>query len=159
MSESVIAWPFLVARGRHRGYRTLLAPGFLTERRLHGLLSDSANGERMDGSRAREVEVERPEVGALTLVYRTENMTEAELDGGRGDGLATDEHGRPLEMLYGIVCRGRLHGRVDDDDLGAARREAVESYRRFLAEEDGFEVDASDAFTLRGITAAPAPPP
>src|SRR3954469_9087360 len=110
MSESVIAWPFLVARGRHRGYRTILAPGFLTERRLHGLLSDSTSGEQMDASRAREVEVERPEVGALTLVYRTENMTEAELDGGRGDGLATDEHGRPLEMLYGIVCRGRPGG-------------------------------------------------
>jgi hypothetical protein len=158
MSESVIAWSFLVARGRHRGYRTLLAPGFLTERRLHGLLSDSANGERMDASRAREVEVEGPEVGALTLVYRSEQVTEAEIgDGGEHD-LATDEHGRPLEILYGIVCRGRLRGRVDDDDLGSARREALESYRRFLAEEDGFGVDDSNAFALRGVTPAPEAP-
>lgn len=158
MSESVIAWSFLVARGRHRGYRTLLAPGFLTERRLHGLLSDSANGEKMDASHAREVEVDGPEVGALTLVYRTEQVTEAEIGDGGEDDLATDEHGRPLEILYGIVCRGRLRGRVADDDLGSARREALESYRRFLAEEDGFGVDDSNARALRGVTRAPEAP-
>ena len=155
MTESAYGWPFLVARGRERGYRTILAPGFLTERRLHGLLSDAANGQG-----PREIEVERPGVGRLTLVCRTEQMTEAELDGGRGEGLATDEHGRPLEILYGIVCRGRLVGRVDDGDLGAARAEALASYRRFLAEENGFGVDTSDAFALRGVTAvADAAPP
>ena len=63
MTEAVFGWPFLVARGRERGYRTVLAPGFLTERRLHGLLSDSANGRQMDSSSPpREVEVERPGV-------------------------------------------------------------------------------------------------
>jgi hypothetical protein len=155
MTESAYGWPFLVARGRERGYRTILATGFLTERRLHGLLSDAANGQG-----PREVEVERPGVGRLTLVCRTEQMTEAELDGGRGEGLATDEHGRPLEILYGIVCRGRLGGHVDDADLGAARAEALASYRRFLAEENGFGVDTSDAFALRGVTAvADAAPP
>lgn len=155
MTESAYGWPFLVARGRERGYRTILAPGFLTERRLHGLLSDAANGQG-----PREIEVERPGVGRLTLVCRTEQMTEAELDGGRGEGLATDEHGRPLEILYGIVCRGRLGGHVDEGDLGAARAEALASYRRFLAEENGFGVDTSDAFALRGVTAvADAAPP
>ena len=151
MTGSTYGWPFLVARGRERGYRTILAPGFLTERRLHGLLSDAANGEAPDAPR--EVELERPGVGRLTLVYRTEQVTEAELDGGRGNGLATDEHGRPMEILYGIVCRGRLGGHVDDGDLGAARTEALASYRRFLAEECDFGVDTSDAFALRGVTA------
>lgn len=150
MTESARGWPFLVARGRERGYRTILAPGFLTERRLHGMLSDAANGEAPDAPR--EVEVDRSGVGRLTLVYRTEQVTEADLDGGRGNGLATDEHGRPLEMLYGIVCRGRLAGHVDDGDLNAARTEALASYRRFLAEESGFGVDTSDALALRGVT-------
>jgi hypothetical protein len=149
MSESAYGWPFLVARGRERGYRTLLAPGFLTERRLHGLLSDAANGQG-----PQEIEVERPGVGALTIVCRTEQVTEAELDGGRGNGLATDEHGRPLEILYGIVCRGRLGGHVDEGDLAAARSEALACYRRFLSEENGFGVDTSDAFALRGVSAA-----
>jgi hypothetical protein len=154
MTESAQGWPFLVARGRERGYRTILAPGFLTERRLHGLLSDAANGH------GGNVEVERPGVGRLTLVYRTEQVTEAELDGGRGSGLATDEHGRPLEILYGIVYRGRLGGPVADGDLGAARTEALASYRRFLEEENSFGVDTSDAFALRGVTpVADAPPP
>jgi hypothetical protein len=158
MSGSAHGWPFLVARGRELGYRTILAPGFLTEHRLHGLLSDAANGQGLDSPR--EVEVERQEVGRLTLVYQTEQVSEAELDGGRGEGLATDEHGRPLEMLYGIVYKGRLGGHVDGGDLAAARTEAIASYRRFLAEENGFGVDTSNAMALRGMTAvaAAAPP-
>jgi hypothetical protein len=157
MSESAYGWPFLVARGRERGYRTILAPDFLTERRLHGMLSDAANGHG-----PRELEIERPGVGRLTLVCRTEQVTEAELDGGRDESLATDEHGRPLEILYGIVCRGRLGDHVDDGDLGEARAEALASYRRFLAEESSFDVDTSDAFALRGVAAvavADAAPP
>jgi hypothetical protein len=155
-------YPFLVARGRRRGYRTILAPAFLTERRLHGVLADSANGEQMNSGHARRLELDRPDVGRLTLVYRTEQVTAGEVDGGRGDGLATDEHGRPLEILYGVVCCGRLRGRVEDADLGLARGEALASYRRFLAEEDGFGVAASDPIPLGGVSLAPdvepAPP-
>jgi hypothetical protein len=60
-----------------------------------------------------------------------------------------------LEILYGIVSRDGLRGSVDEEDLGAARAGALESYRRFLAEEDGFGVDVSDGFALRGTTAVP----
>jgi hypothetical protein len=155
MTEPPRGWPFLVARGRRRGYRTILAPSFLTERRLHGLLADSASSEQMDSARPRTIELDGPEVGRLMLVYRTEQVKAAEVDGGRGNGLATDEHGRPLEILYGIVSRDGLDGSVDEDDLGAARTEALESYRRFLAEEDGFGVDVSDGFALRGTAAVP----
>jgi hypothetical protein len=155
MSERDRGWSFLVARGRRLGYRTILAPGFLTERRLHGLLADSASSEQMDASRPRTIELERPDIGRLTLVYRTEQVTNADIDGDHGDGLATDEHGRPLEILYGIVSREGLRGSVDEADLGAARTEALESYRRFLAEEDGFGVDVSDGFALRGTAAVP----
>ena len=165
MPETARGWPFLVARGRHRGYRTVLAPDFLAQRDLQGVLSDSAAGDGMQPGQARTAEVDAPAVGPMTLCFRIEQVRAADVNGHLpgDDAIATDEHGRPLEILYGVVVRGRLSGPVHDGDLGAARSQALRSYRRFLEQEDAFEVDASPAFALRGVTAkappAPAPPP
>lgn len=164
MPETARGWPFLVARGRHRGYRTVLAPDFLAERNLQGVLSDSATGNGLEPGRARTAEVDAPAVGPMTLCFRIERVSAADVNGHLpgDDAIATDEHGRPLEILYGVVARGRLSGPVHDGDLGAARSQALRSYRRFLEQEDAFDVDASPAFALRGVTAtapsAPAPP-
>jgi hypothetical protein len=164
MPEAARGWPFLIARGRHRGYRTVLAPDFLAKRNLQGVLSDSATGDGLEPGRARTAEVDAPAVGPMTLCFRIERVNAADVNGHLPDedAIATDEHGRPLEILYGVVARGRLSGRVHDGDLGAARSQALRSYRRFLEQEDAFDVDASPAFSLRGVTAmvpaAPAPP-
>jgi hypothetical protein len=164
MPEEARGWPFLVARGRHRGYRTVLAPDFLARRNLQGVLSDAATGDGLELGQARTAEVDAPAVGPLTLWFRIERVNAADVNGHLPgeDAIATDEHGRPLEILYGVVARGRLSGPVHDGDLGAARSQALRSYRRFLEHEDAFAVDASPAFALRGVTAmapaAPAPP-
>jgi hypothetical protein len=100
----------------------------------------------------------------MTLCFRIERVSAADVNGHLpgDDAIATDEHGRPLEILYGVVARGRLSGPVDDGDLGTARSQALRSYRRFLEQEDAFDVDASPAFALHGVTAmappTPAPP-
>jgi hypothetical protein len=158
MGDAPHGWAFLVARGRRQGYRTILAPDFLASARLHGLLAESASVHAA-GSR-HQAEIDGPGVGPMTMVYETEQLTAAELG---GDHAAVDEHGRPLEILYGIVSRQRLRGRVDPDDLRIARAEALRSYRRFLAGETDFAVDASQAFALRGVDAraprSPAPRP
>jgi hypothetical protein len=161
MPEAARGWPFLVARGRQRGYRTVLAPDFLAERDLQGVLSDSATGDGLQPGQARVAEVDAPAVGPITLCFRIEQVSAADVNGHvPGEGaIATDEHGRPLEILYGVVARGRLSGPVHDGDLGAARSRALRSYRRFLEREDAFDVDASPAFALRGVTAmAPSAP-
>lgn len=164
MLEAARGWPFLVARGRHRGYRTVLAPDFLAKRNLQGVLSDSATGDGLEPGRARTAEVDAPAVGPITLCFRIERVTAADVNGHLPgeDASATDEHGRPLEILYGVVARGRLSGPVHDGDLRAARSQALRSYRRFLEQEEAFGVDASPSFALSGVTAmapsAPAPP-
>jgi hypothetical protein len=142
----------------------VLAPDFLAERNLQGVLSDSATGDGLEPGRARTAAVDAPAVGQMTLCFRIERVSAADVNGHLPgeDAIATDEHGRPLEILYGVVARGRLSGPVHDGDLGAARSQALRSYRRFLEQEDAFDVDASPAFALRGVTAmapsAPAPP-
>jgi hypothetical protein len=170
-TASACGWPFLVARGRRRGYRTVLAPDFLAERNLHNVLSESSNGGAAQGSAVCSVDLDHAELGPMTLSYRTEQLTAADLGGASaGDEPVTDEHGRPLEILYGIVARDRLSGPPDGEDLQTARSAALRSYRRFLDEEEGFHVDASRSFALRGVTAVrpsirtkphrpPAPPP
>jgi hypothetical protein len=150
--ELAYGWSFLVARGRRRGYCTILAPDFLARRGLQEVLSESAGGSPEGG--VHQLELDQPGVGPITLVYESEQPAAGELDGGAP---ALDEHGRPLEILYGIVSRDRLDGRVDAGDLRNARSEALNSYRRFLAEEDGFEIDTSKRFGLHGVVARRAP--
>jgi hypothetical protein len=161
MPEAARGWSFLVARGRHRGYRTVLAPDFLAKRHLQGVLSDAATGDGLEPGRARTAEIDAPAVGPMTLCFRIERVNAADVNGHLPgeDAIATDEHGRPLEILYGVVARGRLSGPVQDGDLGTARSHALRSYRRFLEGEDAFDVDASPAFALRGVTAVTPPPP
>jgi hypothetical protein len=157
-AAAACGWPFLVARGRRRGYRTVLAPDFLAERNLHNVLSEASDAAKLPGDAVCCVDLEHAELGPMTISYRTEQLTSADLGGASaGDELATDEHGRPLEILYGIVARDRLSGPLDGKDLRTARSAALRSYRRFLDAEDGFDVDASRSFALRGVTAVPAP--
>lgn len=155
--DHAAGWPFLVARGRTRGYRTLLAPAFLTERELHERLSESTGGAAP--GRVLSVQLDLPGVGPLSVAYTLDELRASDLDGDRpaGGGAPTDEHGRPLELLYGIVSRERLGGPLDEADLRAARGVALQSYRRFLAAEESFGVELSSAFTLRTAAAPEAP--
>jgi hypothetical protein len=175
-----LGWPFLVARGRTVGYRCLLAPDFLVETHRQGIISDTVTGEGLgdgtDGVRTTTVPV--ADLGPITLAYKVSRVTDNDLrapgnvpaaddlQGERGaHGPVTDEHGRPLELLYGIVCVAP--GILDADELvlPAARAEALQSYRRFLADEANFAVEVSRPMPVRstmsrsGAPTTPQPEP
>lgn len=107
--------------------------------------------------------------GAITLVYQTQRLTYADLDDERspadnaasshatGD-LITDEHGRPLDLLYGFVCRASGIRETREADFIAVRAEALRAYRRFLADETGFTLEISTSFALRSVTSGPEEP-
>lgn len=171
-----LGWSFLVARGRRLGYRCLLAPDFLVQAGQHGVISDAVTGDTLAGGAVGRVTIPVPDVGLLTLAYQIQQTTVADLrnpdgppeparhrEGHETGGLVTDEHGRPLELLYGIVCAapGLVH--ADARDLQAARAEALRTYRRFLVDEAGFAVETSRPFPLRSsmaeTAAAQEPPP
>jgi len=151
-------WAFLVARGRHRGYRSILVPDFLAASNEYGLVTESVRGDVDPAGAPRVHRVTAPGSGPLTLVYRTRRVTGADLDHGHPDhghpagDPPTDEHGRPLDLLYGFVSRGGAVHEVDEADLRSAQEEALHAYRRFLADEDGSGVQTSGAFTLRSRT-------
>lgn len=142
------AWPFLVARGRRRGYSALLVPGFLGE---PGFLEETA--------------VPLDDVSFRTAATPFGSLTWAEHAVTRADagGEPRDEHGRPLVLLHGLLCP-----RGEPADAGAALAWtdaiALAVYRRFLDGEEEFRAEASEPFEVglaRGVPfrSGPAPHP
>lgn len=156
-------WPFLVARGLRRGYRVLLVPGLLADHRLDALLAEALVGASPPGLPRVET-VAAPGLGPVCCAYRTERFAEPGAGGQPGRAML-DEHGRPLEILYGVLCATDGVLEPDPADLGLARTEALATYRRFLADEGGFTPERSHAVALRstlsprapGVTAPAAP--
>jgi hypothetical protein len=148
---AVYGWTFLVARGRRRGYQSLLVPDFLAQSNEYGVLDQAAGGETTKITTIRGLAA-----GDVVLVYRTERLTDEALGSASGEPL-TDEFGRPLDLLYGFVVRAAGIGAVDDADFALARNEAIRTYQRFLTDESGFEVETSKAFVLRSALAPPSP--
>src|SRR4051812_36532744 len=100
------AWPFLVARGRERGYRTLLAPDFLVAERGYGVLDDSVVPDPEE-DRASVITVVTSTGRALTVAHATHVVTAADLaEPGTeaGEREPRDRHSRPLQLIYGFVC-------------------------------------------------------
>jgi hypothetical protein len=146
-------WAFLVARGRQRGYRSILVPDFLLDTAEYGLLTENVRGDVDPAGPPRVEQVTAPATGRLALAYRSRRLLESDLDAGQP---VTDMHGRPLDLLYGFVSRGRVPA-PSEADLAVALGEALAAYRCFLAGEAGFAVRASHAFALRSVAADVAP--
>jgi hypothetical protein len=145
-------WAFLVAHGRRKGYRTVLAPDFLVEHNLHGLLSEYAVVDSSDASGRHAAEITNDEVGHLSLTFRAERLSSRDLyESTVTDAdLVLDEYGRPLRFLYGIVAQHEPPNGIDEHDLRRVRAEALTSYRLFLEDEETFQVAASRSFELHG---------
>jgi hypothetical protein len=141
-------WAFLVARGTRKGYRTVLAPDFLVQDRRHTLLAEQVGSATSDDRTTRQ-HITDEMLGHLTVTYRVEPALTAELvDSPTHDGneVLLDQHGRPLELLYGVVTTTPVS--AGGHDMARARTEALISYRRFLADEENTDVQPSRLFIL-----------
>lgn len=152
-------WVFLVARGRHLGYRAILVPDFIAENGENGYLTENVRGAADGADRPSTEQIVAPASGQMTLAYRSHRVTYGDLEeaDGRDPGdLVTDEHGRPLDLLYGFAARGQVIDALDEADLHMAKAEALPAYRRFLAREADFSSETSQAFPLRSVVSARA---
>ncbi|GAA4463971.1 hypothetical protein [Phytohabitans houttuyneae] len=123
-------WAFLVARGRRQGFRARLVPAVLAEHGLAGLLEENRSADTP--------------IGRVTLVTRTHRIRPQDI----GSASVLDEHGRPLEISYGFVHLGAPHPAAEEAGLATAYAQALDTYRRLLADETGFETEVSAPFAL-----------
>ncbi|MFD8491722.1 hypothetical protein [Amycolatopsis sp. NPDC059657] len=144
------AWPFLIARGRRRGYSVLLAPDFLVTEQDYGFLED--NVRPLPGSAPFAVAgVTSPLGRPVCLVWADHPVAEADIDGGP----TRDEHSRPLRLMAGFLCSGKV-SEPSTVDIDKARQDALATYRRFLEDEEHFAVESSAAF--EAVSAGTEPP-
>lgn len=95
------AWPFLIARGRLRDYRTVLAPDLLPLPVGPTRLADALPVGYPDEGQ-RRIEVEHPDIGRVVVTARAEILRPCDIGGpaaADGADAVTDEHGRPLVHL------------------------------------------------------------
>ncbi|GAA4574263.1 hypothetical protein [Planotetraspora kaengkrachanensis] len=154
---SAYAWPFLVARGRRLGYRTILAPGFLISAGEHGILDDTVVPDTQE-DRATVVETQTSSGHRISIVHATHLVTAedvAEPGTAPAERAPRDTHSRPLQLIYGFVCAGGGAAPPDPDDLRICREASLSAYRRFLADEEAFRVEAGHGFALRSHVREP----
>ncbi|MGW4461901.1 hypothetical protein [Micromonospora sp. NPDC004704] len=156
MSTPAQGWPVLVGPGRRRDYSTLLAPDFLVAGQEYGVLAQALS-PFPDDAPPRTVVAPLAGGRRLAIVYVTYPLTTADLGGtaptpGEPPRPFRDEHSRPLRLMYGIACSDALIDEPAEVDLGTARTYALRAYRRFLDDEEGFTVLASESFPLRSRT-------
>jgi hypothetical protein len=142
-------WAFAVARGRRKGYQTLLAPDFLAASNEYGVLGQATGGDTTTGVPT-TARLHGLAAGDVVLTYQTQRLTSADLP---GDEPLTDEFGRPLDLLYGFAIRGAGLSTVDDADFLAAKGQALRTYQHFLSDESAFELEESAPFVLRSTLA------
>ncbi|MEU6549118.1 hypothetical protein ABZ915_02370 [Streptomyces sp. NPDC046915] len=100
----VLFWPFLISRGRTATYRVVVAPDFLCEAGLAGVLWDLAGGSLTERGQARYRVVSSRAGGSFVIMFR---VLLPEPGSDRGSGTPPrDEHGRRIPVITGVVERG-----------------------------------------------------
>ena len=132
----------------------LLAPDLLVETHQVGVLAEGLGGDDAGSGTARVVTIPVPGIGSLCCAYRTERVDGSDARDAV-EGTMLDEHGRPLEILYGIACATSGTLTPHHDDLDRARAAALGTYGRFLADESGFVAERSMASPLRSTVRPP----
>ena len=125
------AWPFLVSRNRKFGYRTVVAPQFLYDQNLSGILAETAGGDVTERGHANYREIQGPGFGQITLIFRVVRARENHI-GLDSNVELVDQHGRPIDLIEGIVLKGKAwEPAVTNNDLQHAHEQIEEAYREF----------------------------
>lgn len=146
-----VAWPFLIGRTRTQDHRFVVIPAFMTTAPLASALRASTDGDpgAPEAALLREIRV-RPEE-PITAVYRV-RMAHTEDYGLPGDGLLTDELGRPILLTEGLVlrraARAVMEAGVPRAALDQAHALVTPAYQAFWAEGGQFARQTGQPFSL-----------
>ncbi|MCZ4095225.1 hypothetical protein C8250_003970 [Streptomyces sp. So13.3] len=130
-------WPFLISRGHVTTYRVVVAPQFLCEADLAGLLYDLAGGEPTPPGHGRYRVVRGTAAGDFVLMFRVQ-LGELEGSAGQPGAPLRDEHGRRIPVIDGVVERvRRFDPTTGAGVLDEGRRRCRQRFREFWESGDG----------------------
>jgi tetratricopeptide (TPR) repeat protein len=131
---SIDAWPFLVSRNRTFGYRTVVAPQFLHEQGAPNILMELAGGDVCSEEYAYYREIYGLKAAELTLIFCVFRAKEYHI-GLESEKSLVDEHGRPIDLIEGIVLRGIVSDiLVTIGDLRDINDKIRKAYKEFWGE-------------------------
>jgi hypothetical protein len=133
-------WPFLVSRNRYLGYQTVVAPSFMVEANITGLLAHQVGGEPSDYPQY--LELPKTKVGDLSAIYRIVRAADENM-------VFRDESGRPILWIEGVVLRELAqHIAFSDDVLQEAHRRVESEYQQFWKQTSEGPVRRSTPFSI-----------
>ncbi|MFR9798703.1 hypothetical protein ACL02U_22825 [Streptomyces sp. MS06] len=128
-------WPFVISRGRTATYRVVVAPDFLCEARLTGVLWDLAGGEPTEPGHARYRVVTGTRAGDFVLMFRV-LLANSLADPALG-APGRDEHGRRIPVISGTIERGTaFSSETRTGVLDEAHRRCLPALRGFWRKDD-----------------------
>ena len=147
--KNTTAWSFLVGCNQSLDYRTVVAPNFMCEAGIAGLLARVTEGDLTEKGTALYREIHNSKVGDITLIFRVIEAI-AEDTGISGNGVLKDLFGREIYLIEGIALKGIVPNIVTTpNNLEEAHKRVLGDYRKFWEAEDSVSAVASDSFTLQ----------
>jgi hypothetical protein len=148
-TRPIPAWPYLVSNGRNIGYQPVIAPRFLLENGLAGLLTElSTSRGKVSGENEAfySIVAAAPnDIRNVTVVFRSVLADKSFV--GEGDGLLTDRSGRRVIFFEGIVLAGNLPNPVLSASVFTRVRSATLSvFPHFWHTRKSFVTIPSDFF-------------
>ena len=136
-------WPFLLTKGRTVGPRMVLAPPFVIDHNLTGLLMDACALPEELHDRVAYREVLGSDVGNFTIVYRVIRAN-ADLIGKASSGVLLDDSSRPVDLTEGILCLcDKIDGLVPPWLLDQMQIAAEKAFRSFWEADDPYATTAA----------------
>lgn len=152
------AWPFVVSRKRWVDWQPMVAPRFMVAGGGEYLLVHAADpGDAPSPSPVFERIVSTRRYGDLTLVAKSLPATADLIGGPQGEQLR-DQAGRPIQLIEGLVLRGRHPGAASlwEDQLTSVDAIAHRTFPEFWRSEDETAAPVSSSpmtATPPGVTA------
>lgn len=150
--------PFLISRGSSVGYQVVAAPGELIEGdRASNLISAVAG----DAPEPVVTEIDLGGGEMMQAVYLSRRLTQGDLAPGSGcpspAAPVLDEHGRPIEALYGFVLMGAFDLDPSRHDLDHCWAAVTPTLRAFFAHETSWAIEPTERFDLETTTTVRPP--
>jgi hypothetical protein len=150
MSKNLECWPFLYGRLWLLDYQTIIAPEFVYESKSKSILTNVANKKLTGEEEAFYVEINNPNAGELTLVFRAIETTFEEMNI-EGSGSLKDSSGKEIRLTEGIVIKGWFQNEkliVTKEDLEKAHEMLIEPYRELWGKFGSLSVTPSQPFSI-----------